>query len=331
MSVQLIQDGCIPLEKLLKVIFNHTTVTFYGNILGTLMFWRASSNFVYAFENKQEKYFLRFSYDQENSIEQITAELEFMEYLKSNHYPCVSPILSVNGKYIETVQKSEGTYFAVVFSSAKGNTLDENITELQCEDWGRSLASLHQLSRVYEPSDTKRSNWQDILRKIDDMLQRYPEEQEAIEELGKLTERLQSFPISNSNYGLIHYDFQLDNIFYEENNRVFSVIDFDDAVYSWYVHEIVTALDDFLGDDMNLENFQVKSFLKGYSSVIPLSDEDINQFPYFQRFMKLYRFSKLLWSLEGSDVTDTPKWLDDVKLKFARVRDELRRGFQEQR
>ncbi|MDQ0091377.1 Ser/Thr protein kinase RdoA (MazF antagonist) [Paenibacillus anaericanus] len=85
----------------------------------TLIFWRASSNFVYAFENKQEKYFLRFSFDQENSIEQIKAELDFMEYLKSNHYPCVSPILSVNGLYIETVENSEGTYFAVVFSSAR--------------------------------------------------------------------------------------------------------------------------------------------------------------------------------------------------------------------
>lgn len=89
-------------------------------------------------------------------------------------------------------------------------------------------------------------------------------------------------------YGLIHYDFQLDNIFYEENNRAFSVIDFDDAVYSWYAHDIVTALDDFLGDDMmNLDHYQVKSFLKGYCSVIPLSNEDINPFPYFQRLMKL--------------------------------------------
>lgn len=294
------------------------------------VFWRDSSNFVYAFENKQEKYFMRFSYGQESSIEQITAELEFMEYLKSNHYPCVSPILSVNGKYIETVQNSERTYFAVVFNSARGTTLDENISKVQCEDWGRSLASLHQLLRLYEPVSTNRFNWQDILRKIDAVLQANPDEKEATQELSILTERFQSFPISNGNYGLIHYDFQLDNIFYEENNRSFNVIDFDDAVYSWYAHDIITALDDFLDDDINLDNPQVKLFLKGYSSVIPLSDEDIKQFPYFQRFMKLYRFSKLLWSLEGSGVTDAPKWLDDVKLKFTRVRDEMRRGFQEQ-
>ncbi|RLQ94530.1 phosphotransferase enzyme family protein [Falsibacillus albus] len=297
---------------------------------GTLKFWRASSNFVYVFENNQEQYFLRFSLDQENSIGQIQAELEFMEYLESNRYPCVSPILSKNGKYIETVQNSEGKYFSVVFSSAKGIALDEDINELQCEDWGRSLAALHQLSREYEPSDKKRSIWQDILRKIDAMLQRYPEEQEAIEELGKLTERLTSFPISDSNFGLIHYDFQLDNIFYQENNRSFCVIDFDDAVYSWYAQDIVTALDDFLGDDSNLEDPKVKSFLKGYSSVIPLEEEDISQFPYFRRFMKLYTFSRLLWSLEGCEVEESPDWLDGLKSKFNRVLDDLRQGFREQ-
>lgn len=45
---------------------------------GSLKFWRASSNFVYAFRNNQEIFFLRFSFDQENSIEQMKAELEFM-------------------------------------------------------------------------------------------------------------------------------------------------------------------------------------------------------------------------------------------------------------
>lgn len=91
-----------------------------------------------------------------------------------------------------------------MINSARGTTLDENITEVQCEDWGRSLASLHHLSRLYHHFSTKRLNWRDILRKIDAVLQAYPDEKEAIEERGILTERLQSFPISNSNYGLIH-------------------------------------------------------------------------------------------------------------------------------
>ncbi|MDQ1232614.1 Ser/Thr protein kinase RdoA (MazF antagonist) [Paenibacillus sp. SORGH_AS306] len=147
--------------------------------------------------------------------------------------------------------------------------------------------------------------------------------------MNTLTAYLQFLPISSSNYGLIHYDFQLDNLFYEEKHRSFHVIDFDDAVYSWYAHDIVTALDDFLDDDMNVEHSPVKSFLQGYRSIRPLSEEDVRTFPYFQRFMKLYQFSKLLWTLEGSDIVDAPQWLDDLKIKLVRARDRLRDRFQE--
>lgn len=294
---------------------------------GSLMFWRASSNFVYAFENKQKRYFLRFSYQQESSIEQITDELGFMKYLRSKSYPCVAPVLSVHGKDIETIQNAKGTYFAVVFQEATGDGLDESITELQFEDWGKSLASLHQLSELYENNSNRQWDWQSMLQKIDAILQAYPNEKEAMNELHTLTDYLQSLPISKRNYGLIHYDFQLDNLFYEEQQRSFHVIDFDDAVYSWYAHDIVTALDDFLDDDINVGHPQVNSFLQGYRSIRLLSDADLKAFPYFQRFMKLYQFSKLLWMLEDSDIIDAPQWLGDLKLKLVRARDRLRNGF----
>lgn len=101
------------------------------------MFWRASSNFVYAFEHEQHRYFLRFSYEQERSIEQITAEIEYIEYLKAKKYLCVSPIMSVNGKYVENMQQPEGTYCAVMFQAAAGAGLGESIPEEQCEEPGK--------------------------------------------------------------------------------------------------------------------------------------------------------------------------------------------------
>ena len=190
----------------------------------------------------------------------------------------MAPVLSVNGKYIETVQHQEGAYFAVVLQTARGAGLDENINEIQCEDWGKSLASLHQLSELYDPSSNRQWDWQGILQKIDTILQAYPNEKEAMQELSTLTAYLQSLPISSSNYGLIHYDFQLDNFFYEEKHRLFNVIDVDDTVYSWYAHDNVTALDYFLNDDMNVDHSPVKSFLEGYRSIRLLSEEVIKLF-----------------------------------------------------
>jgi len=246
---------------------------------GTLKFWRASSNFVYVFERNQERYFLRFSFEQENSIEQIKSELDFMQYLNFKSYPCVSPIPSITGEFIETVQNSEGMYFAVVFSSAKGITLDENITEVQCEDWGKSLASLHSLSRTYQPGGVRRKSWQDILQKINDVLQRHPQEQEAMKELDRITIWLQSLSTSNNMYGLIHYDFQQDNIFYRDSDGSFDVIDFDDAMYHWYALDIITSLIDFYENDDPNSKVQIKSFLTGYRSIGTLDDETESHFP----------------------------------------------------
>lgn len=75
---------------------------------GTLKFWRASSNFVYMFNRDGERYFLRFNFEEEHTAQQLTAELEFMQYLLKHEYPCVAPIPSVNGKWIETIQVPEG-------------------------------------------------------------------------------------------------------------------------------------------------------------------------------------------------------------------------------
>lgn len=269
---------------------------------------------------------LRFCHEEENSIEQINAELSFLEYLKSRNYPCASPVLSIHDKYVEQVGDQEENYFAVVFQSAEGITLDEGLTEEQGEQWGRSLALLHQLSKEYKPSGTPRVSWRDILFKMEYTLKKYPNETEATQLLSKLTKELQSLSFSTHNYGLIHYDFQLDNVFYERNTNSFNVIDFDDAFYSWYVQDIVTALDDFLENDtsMILNHPQVIAFLKGYRSIVPLSEDDLSHLPYFRMFMKLYQFTRLLRSLENADIPDAPDWLVNLKVRLGCMRDEIR-------
>ena len=120
--------------------FAQSLLQFWEYDEGTLGLWRASSNFVFAFQCNQVQYFLRISFEQDNSIEQIRAELEFMQYLQSNEFPTVTPIQSKNKKLIETLKTPEGTYFAVVFNVANGINLDDDtINEKQMEEWGKHL------------------------------------------------------------------------------------------------------------------------------------------------------------------------------------------------
>jgi Ser/Thr protein kinase RdoA (MazF antagonist) len=305
-------------------------IQFWEHDEGTLEVWRASSNFVYAFERNQVQYFLRISFDQDNSIEQIQAELEFMHNLQSNKFPCVIPIRSINGRLTETIKTVDGTYIAVVFSAAKGINLDsETITAEQMKEWGKSLASLHCLSRNYEPVFERRKSWVDTIQFMESVLQKHPQEQGAIQELSRLNSWLQSLPTTNNVYGLIHYDFELDNIFYEKNDdHCFNVIDFDDAIYHWYALDIVTALDDFFDNNIHSE-LLIHSFLNGYRSINALENEAISHFPRFRRFANLYKFARLLSSLDYGEIDEIPTWFDELRVKLVRVTDELRLGFHE--
>ena len=161
------------------------------------------------------------------------------------------------------------------------------------------------------------------------VFQKYPSEQEALQELSRVTTWLQSLPTGNDVYGLIHYDFELDNLFFEENkDHSFNIIDFDDAIYHWYTLDIVTALGDFIDDDNPHSKLLIQSFLNGYRSITVLENDAVAQFPQFQRYANLYTFSKLLKSLDYGEINETPPWFDELKVKLVRVADELRQSFQ---
>lgn len=323
----------MKLENMARVLASDTVaqrlIQFWEYDEGTLKLYRASSNFVYAFERNQVPYFLRFSFEQDKTIEQLKAELEYMQYLHLNGFPTVTPIQSISGELIETLMTPDGKYFAVVFSAAKGINLNsDTITEKQMEEWGKSLGSLHCLAKKFEPESERRISWLDTVQFMESVFQKHPTELVALEELNRVTTWLQSIPTGNDVYGLIHYDFQLDNIFFEENrDHRFNVIDFDDAMYHWYALDIVTALDDIMEGDDPHTKLLIQSFLNGYRSKMILENDVVAQFAYHQRYANLFKFAKLLRSLDYQEINDTPPWFDGLKEKLVRVVDELRKTF----
>ena len=294
----------------------------------TLKFWRGSSNYVYVFQFNGEKFFLRFSNEEDNSIEQITAELDFIEYLRDNHYPAIQPILSNNGKYIETVTTKRGLYFGVVFAGAKGVNLDISMmSEEQFKNWGKALGSLHALSNSYKPKKFVRKNWNDKLLFIEEILRDSPEEESVQEEIERVRDWLNNLPVSVNNFGLVHYDFELDNIFWAESERHFHVIDFDDSMYHWYIVDIAFALRDLDELDEAEANVSLKAFLDGYCSAYDVKEDIITLLPRFRRFINLFSYAKITRSLKDSDFVEEPDWLKKLRPKLYRWCDKLREGF----
>lgn len=188
-----------------------------------------------------------------------------------------------------------------------------------------SLAQLHELSSLYSPNNNSRDSWRDKIDFINDILSDFPEEKSAKAELNEINNWLSTLRVNNNNYGLIHYDFEQDNVLLVKETGEFNIIDFDDSMYHWYIMDIVCVLEEIKGQ----KNSKVKSdhFMKGYLSIRKIEDNLINQKENFSRFKNLYTYARLLRSLKDSNFENKPEWVDFVRNKLNSRCDELREVF----
>lgn len=295
----------------------------------SLTFWRASSNFIYAFQINGKPHYLRFIHEEDNSIANIQSELDFMLYLIDKGFATVTPVRSIHGNWIESISTENGRYYGVVFEQAKGESISfEQMSSHHFEEWGQSLASLHLLSESYTSDAISRKSWVDALDFILSVLQNHPQEQEALKEHERLKAWLTALPSDAGNYGLIHYDFETDNVFYMKEESRFSAIDFDDSMYHWFMMDITSTLSDLIEQNDSESKRNIQHFISGYTSVKHLDNGSLEMMPRFQRFADLYTFARLLRCMENiDDLPHLPEWVNPLKQKLLNGCDRIRSEF----
>lgn len=88
----------------------------------------------------------------------------------------------------------------------------------------------------------------------------------------RLVDVLGAIPLDGDHFGLIHSDLHLGNVMAAPDGSL-TIIDFDDAGFGYFVHELTVALHPMLGED--LFDDCLASMIEGYRSVHPLSDAEI--------------------------------------------------------
>jgi Ser/Thr protein kinase RdoA (MazF antagonist) len=247
-------------------------------------------------------------------MKKILAELEFLRYLRDSGYSAVCTILSKAGNELEVVNTPWGTYYAVAFKKVCGKELSKvPLTDDIIFGWGTALGKLHKLSSEYKPVNNKRNDWKETMDWMEAVLGNFSEEIAAKEELCILKEYFLKLPTTNENFGLIHYDFEADNVFYDEISESYNPIDFDDSMYHWYAMDIEQALDSM---KECLPEYQIESsanqFIKGYRCEFDISDEMLTLLPTFRRYADLYGYIRLLRSIEEK-WNNEPKWMVDLR------------------
>lgn len=278
---------------------------------------RASANFVASVDHAEQKYFLRFNHSSERTAEFMEAELRYIQHLTGQGIRANRPVRSLSGRYVESVSTEMGVFHAVLFEAAKG--VQRELADLDLdgfERWGRALGEVHEASVGYR--DLAIPAWTDRTATVRRIL---PETEEVIlRELEAVEKRLRALQVDDSNYGIIHYDFELDNLLWED--EVVSVIDFDDCASYWFVADFACALQDLFdehagGFDMTEERFA--AFLRGYRSVRMMPDEEVALIPLFVRLDHVYVYSRLYRSTLEGPTPGEPQWTTELRNKLRKV------------
>lgn len=279
--------------------------------------FRISANAVYLFTNNAKRCFLRFAHEEEKNQEQILAELELLKYLRANNYPCLQPVLSKGGNELEVVDTPNGRYYGVVFLGVPGESLsNQPLTPEILFGWGKHLGRLHRLSTDYSPSRYQRVDYMTQLQWMAEVLDISSKEELARRELEVVSDWLQRLPKNETNYGLIHYDFETDNVFYSPDTKDFHVIDFDDAVYHWFAMDVITALASYEGSNNELAQEQ---FIAGYRTEHHLDDEWLRLKPGFSRYQHLYSYVRVIRSTRDQNFGEEPEWMAGLREKLAKL------------
>lgn len=290
------------------------------NLDEMLSYFRISSNAAYPFcssNDIHEVCFLRLSPSEEKSFLNVALEIHLIKWLNEMGFSAMKPVAMKNGELAAEINTEWGTFNVSCFAKVPGNSLEETEGNLSIvRDYGQTLGKLHALMKEYPCSEKHRSH-KDLLKEIGDRIKEYGASETVKEEYLAVCSELEQLSVSSANYGIVHYDFEPDNVFYDAVENKFSVIDFDDAICCWYALDVVRALD-ALDDIIEVDKIEdaESSFLEGYQSVSDLTDEQKQSFSLMRRLVRLQEYSTILHVL-SEPVDEMPSWMSELidKLK----------------
>ncbi len=271
--------------------------------------YEGCANLVYEFEHEGQPRILRVSFRQDRTVEQIRAELHFVNYLAENGVRVSTPVPSQRGELLETVWVEGIPLHMVCFIKGRGKRVPDNgyryredaPIEEYFQNWGRVLGQMHALTKRYQPvsKQVKRPGWFEI-HKLDPVIEarvadRLPIVRSQIE---SLMGEIRALPREKDSYGLIHGDFNDGNFTVDYTNGDMTVFDFDDSCYFWFIYELASAWEGGIGRVMFRGLEKRKAFMdrymgqvmEGYSQENELPDEWLARMPLFVRLIQVEEF-----------------------------------------
>jgi Ser/Thr protein kinase RdoA (MazF antagonist) len=280
----------------------------------SLSYVRSSANHLFRFEHAGRLCYLRLAHAAERRPSAIAAELDFVHHVADTGLAVALPVASATGRLIEDVSGGGQRYWAVVFEGLQGREFEfVELDEAGYRAWGSALALAHRASQTFPPHPA-RPNWRDELRAA---LAALPAEETAVAQtLASGLRWLDTLAPQEQDYGLLHGDFELDNLVWD--GEQFQALDFDDAAYAWYVVDFAAALQDvwLAGGTSNVTSKERMTwFARGYATLRPLPDGLWEALPRLLTLVQTFKVARLLRAYATTSDASNPAWLTQMRTR----------------
>lgn len=286
----------------------------------TLAYVRSSANHLFRFVHEGEPRFLRLAHAAERHPSALAAELDFVRHVAGGGLAVARPVASIHGLLIEEVAGEGQRYSAMVFEGLHGNQPEmDDLDEAGYRAWGRALAQVHRASQTFSPHPARPALRDEICAALRTLP---PDETAAARVLAAGLQWLESLPLTDQEYGLLHGDFELDNLVWD-GPRV-QALDFDDAIYAWYAVDFAAALQDvwYAGDGDDASRAQrerrIAWFTEGYASLRPLPGGLREAMPRLLTLLLAMKTARLLRAYARTADDDCPAWLAGMRARHQR-------------
>ncbi len=299
--------------------------------------YRISSNAVYPFRQNGRLCFLRMAPVDEKDFYQVNDEIEILNWLMDQEFEAMEPMLREDGEYIVLEPTEWGTYIVTCFYAVEGQSLEDTEFEIGtdegreellsvAEEYGKSLGELHNTLTQY-PKKHERKTYEDLLNTAEKRLVDHRAPEYMLEELHDVREELSRLPTDSGVYGLVHYDYEPDNVFYDRKTGKISAIDFDEMINCHFALDIVRAIDsmgEMVGEGKGISDEErnrlikeaCQSFMSGYRMKKNLSLEQELSFNLMRRLVRITEYAGLLYTL-APEVNEEPEWMTELRFKLS--------------
>jgi Ser/Thr protein kinase RdoA (MazF antagonist) len=277
----------------------------WGYPPGTAKWWRSSASHVFVLPDPRGKRYLRFVPGDHRGAESFATVADLMARLADRGIPVARPVPSEHGPLVATADTALGVMHAMVVEAAPGESFDaDELNETAARAWGAALARLHG-----DAADLG-EDLPGPFEHLPLVEQLFPADAPLLAAATILEARLRELPREPSCFGVVHGDFELDNLAWQDGTA--TAFDFDEASRSWFAADVAFALRDLTDESgrpapEHRERFA--AFLDGYRSVRPLDAADL---PLFAGLNAITALIRITLALSDPDV-DEPAWQAELR------------------